>query len=252
MIFILKCFLLLVLTVFIRNIVCWIIAKMAKNYFFYDGYSKHLLYEKILKYKSVICVYSFGIFIFILALINGYSIVRAGIYMSIAIMIIIIYRKVREESIKKQILQDLLNVSECLRVQLSSQISLSIALRNLTELCKNKEFSELLKGIYMEYELDKFTITNSGNELESRFNYPEIKLFISALKQQSQHTSAIELFDNLIDILREEYIEFLEDATKSKMAIMTMGVFIIVINVAAIGIYPVVIEVFSAMDMMFS
>lgn len=252
MIFILKCFLLVSLIVFVRNIVCRISAKMAINYFFYDGNSKQSLYEKIFRYKRFICVYGLGILIFILALINGYSVWRSGIYVVIVIMLINMYKKVRESAIRKQVLQDLLNVSECLRVQLSSQISLSVALRNLTELCKNKEFAELLKGIYMEYELDKFTITNSGRELERRFNYPEIKLFVSALKQQNQHTSTIELLDNLIDILREEYIEFLEDATKSKMAIMTMGVFIIVINVAAMGIYPVVIEVFTAINIMFS
>lgn len=250
--FILKCLLLLSLSVFMRYIVCKISAKIAINYFFNDGYSKESLYEKIFYYKSSICVYGLGILVFILALLNGYSVWRSGIYVVIVIVLINMYKKVRSSSIRKQVLQDLLNVSECLRVQLSSQISLGIALRNLTELCKNKEFAESLKEIYMEYELDKFMITNSAKELQRRFNYPEIKLFISALKQQNQHTSMLELFDNLIYILRDEYIEFLEDATKSKMAIMTMGVFIVVINVALMGIYPVFIEVFAAINTMFS
>ena len=77
-------------------------------------------------------------------------------------------------------------------------------------------------------------------------------MFVSALKQQNQHTSMIELLDNLIDVLREEYIEFLEDATKSKMVIMTMGVFLIVVNIALIGVYPVLIESFSAINMIFN
>ena len=76
-------------------------------------------------------------------------------------------------------------------------------------------------------------------------------MFISAIKQQSHHTSMLELIDNLISVLRERYIEFLEDSTKSKMAIMTLGVFIIVINIALIGVYPVLIESLNAMNIMF-
>lgn len=187
---------------------------------------------------------------FFLSLLSGYNIIFS-IMIGIAFVGILYgIRNFKKNFIKKQILCDLLSISECLRVQLSSYISLSNALRTLPELCENKEFSNLLTNVYLEYELSKFVILDAGEELFNKFTYPEMRIFISALNQQIQGTSAIEAFDNLIAILRDKYIEFLEDSTKSKMAIMTMGVFIIVLNIATIGIYPVAIEAFNAINVM--
>ncbi len=188
--------------------------------------------------------------IFLLTILNGYKVLEGIIFSIIAIGLLYGLRFIKKGAKKKQVLCDLLNISECLRVQISSQIPLSNALRTLPELCENKELSVLINNVYLEYELSKFTIIDSGNTLIDKFNYPEIRIFISALNQQIQSTSAVEAFDNLIAMLREKYIEFLEDSTKSKMAIMTMGVFIIVLNIAAIGIYPVAVETFYAINIM--
>ncbi len=178
-----------------------------------------------------------------------------GVIYSISLPIIILFlcygvRNIRKNVYRKQVLNDLLNISECLRVQLSSQIPLANALRSLPELCVNKEFSGLLKNLYLEYELSNFIILDSIENLRTKFNYPEIKIFISCLNQQIQGTSAIETLDNLIFILKEKYIEFLEENTKNKMAIMTLGVFGVVLNIAAIGIYPVATEAFNAINVM--
>ena len=164
---------------------------------------------------------------------------------------IVSFEIIRRNARKKEVLQDLLNVSECLRVQLSSNISLGIALRNISELCKNKEFSIELTNLYLEYELSKFTISNSANDLISKFNYPEMKMFISAINQQSQHTSALEAFDNLIEVLQERYIEYMEENTRTKSLIMIFGVCIVVFNIAAMSVYPVIIEAGEAIQVMF-
>lgn len=190
--------------------------------------------------------------IFIAMVINGYNYIISAI-MGIGTIIIVYFAKlIKMNSTKKQVLCDLLNVSEYLSVQLSSQISLENSLRGLAELCENKEFAELLNDIYLEYQLSKFIILDSKKALINKFNYQEIRIFVSALNQQIQGTSALESFDNLITLLREKYIEFMEDTTKSKIAIMTAGVFIVVINIAAIGIYPVAVEAFYAMRLMLS
>ena len=188
--------------------------------------------------------------IFMCLLLLGHSFIN-----SIGISIIILFLaygvgNVRKNTYKKQVLNDLLNISECLRVQISSQIPFASALRSLPELCVNKEFSGQLKNLYLEYELSNFIILDSIENLSTKFNYPEIKIFVSCLKQQMQGTSAIEALDNLIYILKEKYIEFLEENTKNKMAIMTLGVFGVVLNIAAIGIYPVAIEAFNAINVM--
>ena len=193
---------------------------------------------------------SIALGIVLLALLNGYDIFMSLLIGMTSIALVYGMKAIKQGWYKKQVLQDLLNVSECLRVQISSQIPLGKALRSLPELCLNKEFAALLTNIYLEYELSKFIILDSAEALQRKFNYSEIRIFISALNQQIQGASAIEAFDNLISVLREWYIEFMAESTKSKMAVMTMGVFIIVLNIAALGIYPVAVEAFNAINIM--
>lgn len=189
--------------------------------------------------------------VFIVAVINGYKILSAIFLGAITIVFVYGIKKVKQKFCKKQVLQDLLNISECLRVQISSQIPLGTALKSLSELCVNLEFKGLVTNMYLEYELSKFIIMDSAEAMLKKFNYPEIRIFISSLNQQIQGTSAIEALDNLISVLKEEYIEFLEENTKNKIAIMVIGVFFIVLNIAALGVYPIAVEAFNAMNVMF-
>lgn len=251
MIIILKSLLILSLAVLINLIINKYLAYKSRNYFYNDKNNIKQRYSVFFYHKKygLYVVVFIGVIFF--SIIAGNNLLISLIYSICSIVIVIMYKKIQTSAVKKEVLGDLLNVTDCLRVQLTSGISLEIALKTLPELCKNKEFSNLLTNLYLEYELDKFTIGSYGKELEKRFNYSEIKMFVSAIKQQNQHTSMIELIDNLIDILGERYIEFLEDATKSKMAIMTLGVFIIVIDIALLGVYPVLVESFNAINLMF-
>lgn len=207
-------------------------------------------YINIPKNKYILkSIYS-SIIIFI-SILAGNTLLKSLFYGIITCFLLINYEIIRGKTKKKEILQDLLNVSECLRVQISSNISLSIALRNIPELCKNKEFSLELTNLYLEYELSKFTIANSSSDLISKFNYPEIKMFISAINQQSLHTSALEAFDNLIEVLKEKYIDYMEENTRTKSLIMVFAVCIVVFNIAAMSVYPIIIEAGEAIQVMF-
>lgn len=247
----LKIIFFVVLFIAIRLYISKLLGKRAINIIFTqtkvkndERHNKNFFNKRIIK-----LFYTFFIGFFI-SLLNGEGLLSSFIFGIVFLLIFLGYRAAKKNFIKKQVLQDLLNVSECLRVQISSQITLGSALRALPELCINKEFGSLLTNIYLEYELSKYLIIESGNALIDRFNYPEIRIFISAVNQQIQGTSAVEAFDNLIEVLKEEYIQFMEDTTKSKMAIMTIGVFIIVINIAIIGVYPVAVEALNAINIM--
>lgn len=192
----------------------------------------------------------FASIISILAILNGNSLIKSGVVGLFAYLLLISYRIVKKNAEKKQVLQDLLNVVECLRVQLSSGISLGAALKNVPELCRNKEFSNKLTDLYLEYELSKFTVGNSARELQERFNYSETRIFISSLNQQSQNTSAFEAFDNLIELLKEKYIDYMEENTKTKAVIMVFGVCIVVFNLAAMSVYPLIVEATEALKIM--
>lgn len=248
MVLILRISLIICLTVMSRALISKQIGKiMGKKLKNLDG-------EKILigtaKYKFVVkAIYSS--FIIFIALFTGNSVIKSFFLGVATILIINSFESIKRNTRKKEVLQDLLNVTECLRVQLSSNISLGIALRSISELCKNKEFSLELTNLYLEYELSKFTIMNSAKELINKFNYPETKMFISAINQQIQHTSALEAFDNLIEVLKEKYVEYMEETTRTKSLIMIGGVCIVVFNIAAMSIYPIIVEASEAIEVMF-
>lgn len=240
------------LIIFVREFIVRIIIKKIRIFFYIDEVKKSTYFEGLFNNKHIVFLILISVFIFFISIFNGNGVINSFLYVIFFILLVSGYKKIRGQIVRKEVLYDLLNVCECLRVQLSSGISLETAIKSLPELCKNKEFSEHMTNIYLEYELYKFTLNKSAKVLEERFNYSEIKMFVSALKQQSQHTSMLELIDNLIEILEGEYIEFLEDSTKNKMMIMTLGVFIIVVNIAIMGIYPVLVESFTAINGMFN
>lgn len=244
MFILIKVIFLAILFLFINEIMKILIGKRIKRDIFKELQST----DNKKKIKNKALIWLIGMVICLLLL--GYGVIYSILVPAIMPFLGYGIRNIKINAYKKQVLNDLLNISECLRVQLSSQIPIANALRSLPELCVNKEFSGLLKNLYLEYELSNFIILDSIENLRTKFNYPEIKIFISCLNQQIQGTSTIEALDNLIFILKEKYIEFLEENTKNKMAIMTLGVFGVVLNIAAIGIYPVATEAFNAINVM--
>lgn len=183
--------------------------------------------------------------VMLLSVLSGNDLIRTIIFATAAELLFLTYKRLREASRKKEVMLDLLNVTECLKVQLTSEISLKTALRNIPKLCKNKQFELKLTDLCLEYELSKFTVYNANKTIAENFNYPEIQIFLSAINQQIQGASALEPFENLTEILKEKEIEFMEEATAKRVGIITGGVALIVINLAALGIYPVFIEIFE-------
>jgi len=234
----------------VARVVLWLFLVIGFYYLFcrFAGryYREKIFFEKVdgyawLKQENV----QKGIFIggiMLLAFLATSSIGKTFFYGICTYGLFFAAERIRTAKEKKEVLIDVLNVCECLRVQLSSQIALNHALKNLAQLCKNKEFKRYLTDLFLEYELSKYTVGSSANKLGRRFRYPEIKIFLSVLNQQMQGASRLESLDNLIEVLKEKYVEFLEDTTKNKIALMTAGVFLLVLNLAAISVYPVVIE----------
>lgn len=151
--------------------------------------------------------------------------------------------KIQKNAEKKQIHIDLLNVVECIKVQMSSDIPLIIALKNTPELCRNKKLKSALNDMYLEYELNGYSLISSINKMKNTFKILEINMFLSAIEQQIKYGQAFETYENLIIILKEKLIEYIENGTQSKMMIMTVGIIIVLINLAVMGCYPIIVEV---------
>ena len=151
--------------------------------------------------------------------------------------------KIQKNAERKQVHIDLLNVVECIKVLMSSNIPLIIALKNIPELCKNKKLKQALHDMYLEYELSGYSLMTSINKMRNDFKILEMNMFLSAMEQQVKYGQAFETYENLIVILKEKYIEYIESGTQSKTMIMTIGIIIILINLAVMGCYPIIVEV---------
>jgi len=151
--------------------------------------------------------------------------------------------RIQKNAEKKQIHVDLLNVVECIKVQMSSNIPLIVALKNIPALCKNKKLRNSLYDMYLEYELNGYSLISSINKMKNKFKLLEMNMFLSAIEQQVKYGQAFETYENLIVILKEKYIEYIENGTQSKMMVMTIGIIIVLINLAIMGSYPIIVEV---------
>ena len=151
--------------------------------------------------------------------------------------------KIMKNAEKKHVLIDLLNVVESLKIQMSSNIPLIVALKNIPSVCKNKKFKNSLIDMQLEYELSGYSLIASCKTMRKKFKYVEVNMFLSAIEQQVKYGKASETYENLITILKEKYIEYIESNTQTKMLFMTLGIVIVLINLAVMGCYPIIVEV---------
>ena len=71
------------------------------------------------------------------------------------------------------------------------------------------------------------------------------------IKNQIEKLTELETPDDeLIEVLKDKYIGYMEDVTRSKSVIMIIGVCIIVLNLATMSVYPLILEANEALKVM--
>lgn len=191
-----------------------------------------------------------GGMLFVGGIINYKKVWIAVVFLLLGMMIPTFIEYIKNKAEKKAILNDLLNMVETIKIQISAQIPLKIILRNIPELCMNKKLQVIMTDLSVSYELNTFNLEAALNELTKKIKYQEINIFASALIQHSKTGESGEAFDNLLYILKEKYIDYLEENTKVKMVLMTFAVAIVLINLALISTFPILIEVSESLSSM--
>lgn len=186
------------------------------------------------------------VFAFVIFLVSTYtykSILYGALYGTIGFMIPRFYKKLINSVEKRKALIDLLSVVESLNVQLTSNMPLKLALKNLPDVCKYTKFKDAMIDLYLEYQLTGFSLNSSLKKLKSKFPYTEILMFASAIEQHARGSNSEEAYNNLILVLKDKNIEYIEKNTESKTTLMVLGVVIILINLLVMGCYPIIVEV---------
>lgn len=199
--------------------------------------------DKKLKLDNNKLMIIFATIIFLISSYTYKSIGYGGLFGILGYMIPRFYKRLLVNIEKRKTLIDLLSVVESLNVQLTSNMPLKIALKNLPEVCKYQKFKDVMVDLYLEYELTGFSLNMSLKKLKSKFPYTEILMFASAVEQHARGSNSEEAYNNLIVILRDKNIEYIEKNTESKTTLMILGVVIILINLLVMGCYPIIVEV---------
>lgn len=185
----------------------------------------------------------FAVGIFIISTYTYKSIMYGAIFGSAAYFIPKVYKDLSKNIAKKKTLIDLLNIVESLSVQMSSNMPLKLALKSLPDICRYSKFKESMTDLYLEYQLTGFSLAKAVKKLKMKFPYTEILMFSSAIEQQARGGDSESAYSNLLHILKDKNIEYIENTTESKTVLLIVGVFIILINLLLMGCYPVIIEV---------
>ena len=148
-------------------------------------------------------------------------------------------RIIRDSAIKN----DLLNVVDCLYLQMSAQVTLKDAMRGLYEVCKITDFRKALIRLSATYELSGLNIEKASDEFKDSFDILEINLFAVALNQQVASGFSLEVLNNLSETLKESYIERLNIYTGLKVLLITLGVAVVLFNITALTFFPIFVSV---------
>ena len=186
---------------------------------------------------------AFAFIIFVISAYTYKSIICGALYGTLGLMIPKFYKRLMGSIEKRKTLIDLLSVTESLGVQLTSNMPLKLILKNLPDVCKYKKFKDAMIDLYLEYQLTGFSLNSSLNKLKFKFAYTEILMFASAIEQHARGGNSEEAYDNLILVLKDKNIEYIEKNTESKTTLMVLGVVIILINLLVMGCYPIIVEV---------
>ena len=133
------------------------------------------------------------IFAFVIFLVSTYtykSILYGALYGTIGFMIPRFYKKLINSVEKRKALIDLLSVVESLNVQLTSNMPLKLALKNLPDVCKYTKFKDAMIDLYLEYQLTGFSLNSFLKKLKSKFPYTEILMFASAIEQHARGSNS--------------------------------------------------------------
>lgn len=196
------------------------------------------------------------VFLAVMLFIGGgsnYSSIAIGVVFSVVgFFLPDIYFHILRESKKNKVLLDLFNIVECLRLQLSSGIGLKEAIREIAELCVEKEFRGAIQEMSLRYELSEYNINFAVMGLKKDYPYKEIELFASSLEGQVHNLGGYDNFNNLSELLKERYLTNIQDNTNLKVFFIVISVIIILVNLAILGSFPIIVEIMQNFEQIFS
>lgn len=162
--------------------------------------------------------------------------------------IIIFFFKKNENN---KIIEDLNNIANSLILSTSADINLVDALKYSVNIIKYPRFKRTFNNFVNDYVLFNYNINKAIIDIRNKFDYYELNLFTDILIQENKNgkiDSALKVFSETLDL---SYFKYLKYKSLKRNLLITFATVISVINITAISVYPIIMQIIDSLNQIF-
>lgn len=207
---------------------------------------------KLTKKKYLIIKYLCSTIIFLISFIN-YKTIKVPLILLIVVFLIpdyLIYSYTKKE---KQILIGELNgIVSSLILSLTAFSTFSKSLELAGKNIKHKRFKETYVTFTKTYVMNGYNLKEASKILKNKFNSYELTLFLTTLMQGENDGEIIESLERYKEVLEINYFKYLKRKGATKTLYVTLGTVVSLINLVLVVMYPIIMQVFNNLQLIFA
>ena len=144
------------------------------------------------------------------------------------------------------------NVNSNLILCLNASIPLKDALKYVCTYIEYKRVELYFKKFSEDYEKYKFNIKKASLILLSKFSSLELRDFVDVLVQNENNGNIVEALEQYSEMLDIAYSKYVKSQSDKRLIYVVMGTILMLFNIMAIILYPIAIQVFESLQIIFS
>ncbi len=207
---------------------------------------------KLNKKRYLIIKYLCSSVIFLISYIN-YKSIKVPLMLLIVIFFIpdyLIYSFVKKE--KHILINELNGIVSSLILSLSSYSSLNQSLELAGKNITYKRFKDAYVMFVKTYVMNGFSLKNPAKTLMNKFKSYELTLFLTTLIQGENEGKFIESLERYKEVLEINYFKYLKRKAVTKSLYLTLVTVLSLINLVAIVMYPIIVQVIDNLQLIFA
>lgn len=210
------------------------------------GYPYKLTTKRYLFIKYIL-----SIVFFIISYLN-YNNLKIPVAVGVVIYFIpdyLIHSYIKKE--KYILISEMRNIVNSIILCLSSYTTLKESFKLSVNSVKYKRFRHAYERFIKEYEMNGYKLKAPSEKLKKQFNTYELILFLSTLMQGEKEGNLLESLEKYRETLELNYFKYLKRRTAQNLLYVTFGTILSLINIVAIVMYPILVQVLNNLQLIF-
>ncbi len=207
---------------------------------------------KLNKKRYLIIKYLCSSVIFLISYIN-YKSIKVPLIVLVTIFFIpdyLIYSFTKKE--KHILISELNGIVSSLILSLSSFSSLNQSLELAGKNITYKRFKDAYSLFVKTYVMNGFSLKNPARTLMNKFKSYELTLFLTTLIQGETEGQFIESLERYKEVLEINYFKYLKRKALTKSLYLTLVTVLSLVNLVAIVMYPIIMQVIDNLQLIFA